>query len=87
MAINIAAVNGGTYMKLAHFKLPDPPTVHLGRPIMSDEYLRLGTLLIIWERSGKRHATNSVASASKRANAQRENRPDSDRSLRSLTHP
>lgn len=65
MAINIAAVNGGTYMKLAHFKLPDPPTMHLGQPIMSDEYLHLATLYLdylgaVWQAARNKFSRNGV---------------------------
>jgi hypothetical protein len=45
-AINIAVVNGGTYMKLAHFRLPDPPTTHLSEPIASDEFEHLANLYL-----------------------------------------
>ncbi len=53
-AINIAAVNGGTYMKLAHIRLPDPPTTCFGKTLESDEMEHLGVIYldclgIVWQ--------------------------------------
>jgi hypothetical protein len=45
-AVNIAVVNGGTHMKFAHFRLPEPPTTHLSKPIASDEFEHLANLYL-----------------------------------------
>lgn len=58
-AINVAVVNGGTYMKFAHFRLPDPPTTHLFVPIVNDEFEHLANLYLdylgaVWQAAQQR---------------------------------
>lgn len=65
MAVNIAAINGGTYIQLAHFRLPNAPTEHLGHPITSDEYLDLANLYLdylgaVWQATRNKFTRTGV---------------------------
>jgi hypothetical protein len=64
-AVNVAVINGGTYMKLAHSRLPNPPAMHLGKPVESVEMEHLGSVYLdylgaVWQVTRNKFLSTSV---------------------------
>lgn len=46
IVVNWAVVSGGTHQRLSQFRLPSPPTSHLGQPLEDDTMEHLGALYL-----------------------------------------